>query len=56
MEISKVGVVGAGLMGHGIAQVAAEAGYDVVVREVDQDRLAILDLNQRHVGSSRSER
>src|SRR4051812_6475418 len=39
MEISKVGVLGAGLMGHGIAQVAAQAGYDVVVREVDQDRL-----------------
>ena len=30
------GVVGCGLMGHGIAQVAAQAGYDVVVREVDQ--------------------
>ncbi len=39
MEISRVGVVGAGLMGHGIAQVAAQAGYDVVVREVDQGRL-----------------
>ena len=39
MEISKVGVVGAGLMGHGIAQVAAQAGYDVVLREVDQARL-----------------
>jgi 3-hydroxybutyryl-CoA dehydrogenase len=39
MEISKVGVLGAGLMGHGIAQVTAQAGYDVVVREVDQDRL-----------------
>jgi 3-hydroxybutyryl-CoA dehydrogenase len=39
MEISKVGVLGAGLMGHGIAQVTAEAGYDVVVREVDQERL-----------------
>jgi 3-hydroxybutyryl-CoA dehydrogenase len=39
MEISKVGVLGAGLMGHGIAQVAAQAGYDVVLREVDQDRL-----------------
>ena len=39
MEISKVGVLGAGLMGHGIAQVTAEAGYDVVLREVDQERL-----------------
>jgi 3-hydroxybutyryl-CoA dehydrogenase len=39
VEISKVGVLGAGLMGHGIAQVAAQAGYDVVLREVDQGRL-----------------
>ena len=39
MEISKVGVLGAGLMGHGIAQVAAQAGYEVVLREVDQERL-----------------
>jgi len=35
-DISKVGIVGGGLMGHGIAQVAATAGYDVVVRELDQ--------------------
>jgi 3-hydroxybutyryl-CoA dehydrogenase len=39
-KIHKVGVCGAGLMGHGIAQVAAQAGYDVVLREVDADRLA----------------
>src|SRR3981081_584968 len=39
-KIEKVGVVGAGLMGHGIAQVAAQAGYDVVVREVDDATLA----------------
>jgi 3-hydroxybutyryl-CoA dehydrogenase len=39
VEIKKVGVVGCGLMGHGIAQVAAQAGYDVVVREVDQGAL-----------------
>jgi 3-hydroxybutyryl-CoA dehydrogenase len=39
MEISKVGVCGAGLMGHGIAQIAAQAGYDVVLREVDQATL-----------------
>ena len=36
MEIKQVGVLGCGLMGHGIAQVAAQAGYDVVVREIDQ--------------------
>ena len=39
MEIQKVGVLGCGLMGHGIAQVAAQSGYEVVVREVEQDRL-----------------
>jgi 3-hydroxybutyryl-CoA dehydrogenase len=39
-EIDSVGVLGAGLMGHGIAQVAAQAGYDVVVREVDDATLA----------------
>src|SRR3954451_1058416 len=36
MDIGKVGVLGCGLMGHGIAQVSAQAGYDVVVREIDQ--------------------
>jgi 3-hydroxybutyryl-CoA dehydrogenase len=39
MEIERVGVVGCGLMGHGIAQICAQAGWDVVVREVDQGRL-----------------
>jgi 3-hydroxybutyryl-CoA dehydrogenase len=39
-EIKKVGVLGCGLMGHGITQVAAQAGYDVVVREVDDSKLA----------------
>jgi 3-hydroxybutyryl-CoA dehydrogenase len=34
MAIQKVGVVGCGLMGSGIAQVAAQAGYSVTVREV----------------------
>ena len=36
-DIKKVGVVGCGLMGHGIAQVTATAGYDVVVREVSDE-------------------
>jgi len=39
MEIERVGIVGCGLMGHGIAQICAQAGWDVVVREVDQERL-----------------
>ena len=39
MDIKKVGVAGCGLMGSGIAQVCAEAGYDVVVREVSEDLL-----------------
>ena len=34
-KIERVGVVGAGLMGSGIAEVCARAGLDVVVREVD---------------------
>lgn len=34
MQINKVGVVGAGTMGNGIAQVCAAAGYDVVMRDI----------------------
>jgi 3-hydroxybutyryl-CoA dehydrogenase len=36
MEIKKVGVLGCGLMGSGIAQVAATAGFDVTVLEAEQ--------------------
>jgi 3-hydroxybutyryl-CoA dehydrogenase len=35
MEIKTVGVLGCGLMGSGIAQIAAAAGYTTIVREVD---------------------
>jgi 3-hydroxybutyryl-CoA dehydrogenase len=38
-EIQKVGVVGCGLMGRGIAQVSAAAGYETVVREVNETLL-----------------
>jgi 3-hydroxybutyryl-CoA dehydrogenase len=37
MEIKKVGVLGCGLMGSGIAQVAAGAGFETVVREVSDE-------------------
>jgi 3-hydroxybutyryl-CoA dehydrogenase len=36
-EIKRVGVLGCGLMGSGIAQVCAAAGYDTVVREVSDE-------------------
>src|SRR5215831_12594159 len=39
MTIKKVGVVGCGLMGAGIAQTCAQSGYEVVVREVNQELL-----------------
>ena len=39
MEIQRVGVVGCGLMGSGIAQVSAMAGFPTVVREVSQGLL-----------------
>ncbi|HEV2222563.1 MAG TPA: 3-hydroxyacyl-CoA dehydrogenase NAD-binding domain-containing protein, partial [Candidatus Acidoferrales bacterium] len=39
MAIEKVGVAGCGLMGSGIAQIAAQAGCTVVVREVSEERL-----------------
>lgn len=39
MEIGRVGVVGCGLMGSGIAEVCARAGYDVVVQEVNEELL-----------------
>jgi 3-hydroxybutyryl-CoA dehydrogenase len=35
--IDRIGVLGAGTMGHGIAQVAATSGYEVVLRDVEQD-------------------
>jgi len=39
MAIQKVGVIGGGLMGSGIAQTAAQSGYDVLLAEVNQELL-----------------
>ncbi len=36
MEIKRIGVLGAGTMGNGIAQVAAQSGYEVVMRDIEQ--------------------
>jgi 3-hydroxybutyryl-CoA dehydrogenase len=36
MEIKKICVLGAGLMGNGIAQVCAQAGYQVTLRDIEQ--------------------
>ena len=56
MEIEKVGVLGCGLMGHGIAQICAQAGWTVVVREVDQDKLdAGLAKIDKQLGRARRE-
>jgi 3-hydroxybutyryl-CoA dehydrogenase len=48
-EIRTVGVLGAGLMGSGIAEVCAKAGFTVVVREVDQKAL---DAGKRRIENS----
>ncbi len=37
MSVKKIGVIGAGQMGHGIALVAAKAGFDVVLRDIKDD-------------------
>jgi 3-hydroxybutyryl-CoA dehydrogenase len=55
MNIKKVGVIGAGQMGNGIAHVAAVAGYDVLLNDVVEDRiksaLATIDGNLKRLVS-----
>jgi 3-hydroxybutyryl-CoA dehydrogenase len=55
MNIKKIGVIGAGQMGNGIAHVAALAGYDVLLNDVDEDRiksaLATIDGNLKRLVS-----
>ena len=49
MEIDRIGVIGAGQMGNGIAHVMALAGYEVLLTDVSQDALdaavALIDRN-----------
>ncbi|MBI4041027.1 MAG: 3-hydroxybutyryl-CoA dehydrogenase [Deltaproteobacteria bacterium] len=44
MNIKCVGVVGAGLMGSGIAQVAAMSGFEVIVRDISKEQLETAKL------------
>ena len=39
MDIKRIGIVGAGQMGNGIAHVMAQAGYDVLLNDISQDAL-----------------
>ena len=39
MDIGKIGVIGAGQMGNGIAHVMALAGYEVVISDISQEAL-----------------
>jgi 3-hydroxybutyryl-CoA dehydrogenase len=39
MEIKKIGIVGGGIMGSGIAQVSALSGYNVIVQDISKDAL-----------------
>jgi 3-hydroxybutyryl-CoA dehydrogenase len=51
VEIKKIGVMGCGLMGRGIAEVSAKAGYDVVISEINQ---ALLDKGIQAIDESLS--
>jgi 3-hydroxybutyryl-CoA dehydrogenase len=49
MEIKKVAVLGAGIMGSGIAQVVAQAGFPVAMRDIDQP---LVDKGLRAIGKN----
>jgi 3-hydroxybutyryl-CoA dehydrogenase len=58
MEVKKICVLGAGLMGSGIAQVAAEAGYEVAMRDIEdrfvQNGFTIIRKNyERAIGNGK---
>ncbi len=49
MKIKKVGVIGTGTMGHGISQIAACSGFDVLIKDLNEERtkksLAMIEKN-----------
>ena len=53
MEVKKICVLGAGLMGNGIAQVCAQAGYIVSMRDIEQRFLdSGMDTIKKNLGRS----
>ena len=43
MDVKRIGVIGAGTMGRGIAQVCAASGFDVVMSDISADAVAGYD-------------
>ena len=55
-DIRRIGIIGAGQMGSGIAQVCATSGYDVCLHDISEDRIhAGLATDQRQHGQARAE-
>ena len=53
MSIERIGVVGAGTMGHGIGQIAAQAGYDTLLCEINTELLvSALDTIRANLAKS----
>ena len=46
MEVKKIGVIGAGQMGHGIALVSAQAGYNVILRDINDEFVQKVQQNK----------
>ena len=58
MDVERIAVVGAGTMGAGIAQSAATGGFEVALREVDEERLSAArrEIDRRLARESEKER
>ena len=49
MEIKRIGVIGAGTMGHGIALVSARSGHDVIMSDVEEKFVNRFERRGNHV-------
>jgi len=47
MEIRKIAVMGAGAMGHGIAQVAAMSRFEVIIRDISYSVLKFMEEREQ---------